>query len=190
MTRGVEALDARPDAAIKDDDMKYLQQHGIKEMLSSTLQELLRCRAADPMQFIIDCIKMGADKAGQDPVLHIAVWRKDRLVDVFAFMDPVRFLLRITGLACSALVDSDRHASRPSMLSTKAARSRSVRHRSRQQQQAHADALLLGTCIQGIRCIGNSATLYACQNARPAKRRCRRPPPHWRHLQRLGRLHA
>lgn len=89
MTRGVEALEQRPDAAIKDDDMHYLQQHGIKNLLSSTLQELLKCRTVDPIQFIIDCMKLGVDKAAQDPKLQIAVWRVDKLAEVFAFIDQV-----------------------------------------------------------------------------------------------------
>ena len=63
MTRGVEALEQLQDGAMQQKDMAYLQKHGIKEMLSSTMTELLRCRCDDPLQFIIDAINMGADQA-------------------------------------------------------------------------------------------------------------------------------
>lgn len=85
MTRGVETMDK----VIKADDMTYLQQHGIQAMLSGILRELLKCRANDPVSFIIDSLTMGTQEAAHDPELELANWRKAKLSQVFENIDQV-----------------------------------------------------------------------------------------------------
>jgi hypothetical protein len=87
--RGVEPLELMQDEQVKNADLDYLSKNNIKELLSSTLKEVLTAKPDDPIQYMIDLIGRGPESAVSDPELGIALWRKEKLVNVFAAINQV-----------------------------------------------------------------------------------------------------
>ncbi len=71
MVRGVDRLDPLPDAKICEQDQAYLQQHQIGALFSQLMLDVMCHAPADPVQFMIDSLTLGAEDAMQAGVLAV-----------------------------------------------------------------------------------------------------------------------
>lgn len=65
MSRGVDKITDLPDAAIAVLDKEYLERHPFDKMFSEALSNLIKQQPPLPVQYLIDFVSFGPEKAVQ-----------------------------------------------------------------------------------------------------------------------------